>query len=78
MGLYRDRIFPRIIDVACNTASTRRVREQVCSGLTGEVLEIGFGTGLNVPYFPAAVTRLRAVDPKILGWTFQGVARPAV
>lgn len=35
----------------------------MCGGLTGEVLEIGFGTGLNLPHLPAAVTRLRAVDP---------------
>lgn len=63
MGIYRDRIFPRIIDIACNTASTRGVREEVCGGLRGEVLEIGFGTGLNLPHLPAAVTRLHAVDP---------------
>jgi ubiquinone/menaquinone biosynthesis C-methylase UbiE len=63
MGFYRDHIFPRVLNVVCNTAETRRVRAAVCAPLAGEVLEIGFGTGLNLPHLPPAVTRLRAVDP---------------
>ena len=63
MGFYRDRVFPRVIDMACNTAETRRIRAEVCAPLAGEVLEIGFGTGLNLPHLPPSVTRLLAVDP---------------
>ncbi|MGB0112082.1 MAG: class I SAM-dependent methyltransferase [Ilumatobacteraceae bacterium] len=63
MGLYRDRVFPRLLDAACNTAGSRAIRAEVCAPLTGEVLEIGFGTGLNLPQLPDAVTRLLAVDP---------------
>jgi ubiquinone/menaquinone biosynthesis C-methylase UbiE len=63
MGFYGERIFPRIVNLACNTAETRRVRELVCAPLRGEVLEIGFGTGLNVPHLPSGVTKLLAVDP---------------
>src|SRR5688500_7744164 len=48
---------------ACNTSEGRRIRANVCQALSGDVLEIGFGTGLNLPHLPAAVTRLRAVDP---------------
>jgi SAM-dependent methyltransferase len=62
-GFYERRIFPRILDVIMNTAETRRIREQVCAPLAGEVLEIGFGTGHNLPFLPASVTRLLAVDP---------------
>src|SRR4051812_42172058 len=50
-----------------NTAQHRRIRERVCAGLTGEVVEIGFGTGLNLPHVPAAVTRLLVVEPSGLG-----------
>lgn len=46
-----------------NTKETRRIRGEVCAPLAGEVLEIGFGTGLNLPHLPATVTRLLAVDP---------------
>ena len=65
MGFYDDRVLPHIINVVMNTKQTRRIRERVCSGLKGEVLEIGFGTGHNLPYLPAAVTRLLAVEPSV-------------
>ena len=61
--VYRRQVFPRIVNVAMNTAETRRIRAQVCAPLAGEVLEIGFGTGHNLPFLPAAVTRVLAVDP---------------
>ncbi len=67
MGLYGDHVFPRIMNVLMNTKETRRIRERVCSPLRGEVVEIGFGTGHNLPFLPAAVTRLRAVDPLAKG-----------
>jgi ubiquinone/menaquinone biosynthesis C-methylase UbiE len=63
IGFYRDRVFPRCMNVACNTKETRRIRAEVCSPLAGEVLEIGFGTGLNLPHLPSSVSRLLAVEP---------------
>ncbi len=51
------------MNVMMNTKQTRRVRAEVCSALSGEVVEIGFGTGLNLPHLPASVTKLKAVDP---------------
>lgn len=63
MGFYRDQVFPRLMTVVCNTKETRRTRAAVCQPLAGEVLEIGFGTGLNLPHLGSAVTRLLAVDP---------------
>jgi ubiquinone/menaquinone biosynthesis C-methylase UbiE len=43
------------------------IRARVCASLDGDVLEVGFGSGLNVPYYPPAVTRVRAVDPATIG-----------
>jgi ubiquinone/menaquinone biosynthesis C-methylase UbiE len=63
MGIYRDRVFPRLMNLTCNTAENRRIRADVCAPLVGDVVEIGFGSGLNLPHLPPAVTRLRAVDP---------------
>ena len=63
VGLYRDSVFPRVMNVLCNTKETRRIRAMVCAPLLGDVLEIGFGTGLNLPHLPPSVGRLLAVDP---------------
>jgi ubiquinone/menaquinone biosynthesis C-methylase UbiE len=62
-GFYARRVFPRLMDVALGTAENRRIRAAVCEPLHGEVLEIGFGSGHNLPFLPPAVTRLLAVDP---------------
>jgi SAM-dependent methyltransferase len=80
MGFYEERVVPRIIDVTCGMKLVRPLRERVCAGLTGEVVEIGFGSGLNVPFYPAAVTEIAAVEPADLGWKLAGprVAASAV
>jgi SAM-dependent methyltransferase len=72
MGFYAEHVVPRIIDKACGMKSVAPLRERVCSGLAGDVVEIGFGSGLNVPYYPGAVTRVAAVEPSDLGWRLTG------
>lgn len=67
MGFYVDRVLPRITDVALRGKELDELRGEVCAGLSGEVLEIGFGSGRNVPHYPTSVTRVRAVDPATLG-----------
>ena len=68
MGLYGDHVLPRIVNVACGLKNNEPLRRRVCDGLEGEVVEIGFGSGLNVPFYPASVTRVTAVEPADLGW----------
>jgi ubiquinone/menaquinone biosynthesis C-methylase UbiE len=60
---YKEQILPRLQDKVMRRTGTREVRQRVCSGLAGDVLEIGFGTGLNMPYYPLEVTRIFAVEP---------------
>jgi ubiquinone/menaquinone biosynthesis C-methylase UbiE len=67
MGIYQDQILPRFTHAAMNRRDLAPIRARVSAGLEGEVLEIGFGSGLNVPYYPAKVTQLRAVDPATVG-----------
>jgi len=63
MGLYRDFILPRGINRVCGRPEYSILRREVTPALRGEVLEIGFGSGLNLPYYPESVTRVYAVDP---------------
>lgn len=63
MGLYVDRVLPRITDVALAGKEFTAMRARVCYGLSGDVLEVGFGSGRNVPHYPAEVSRVRAVEP---------------
>lgn len=68
MGLYAEHVLPRMIDFACGLKAVEPLRERVCAGLRGDVVEIGFGSGLNVPFYPGAVTRVAAVEPADTGW----------
>jgi ubiquinone/menaquinone biosynthesis C-methylase UbiE len=69
MGLYRDHVLPRLINVACAAGpAVGPLRDRVCAPLSGEVVEIGFGSGLNVEHYPAAVTGVTAVEPSDLAW----------
>jgi SAM-dependent methyltransferase len=68
MGLYGEQVLPRIIDVACGMKVTDPLRQRVCDGLAGDVVEIGFGSGLNVPFYPAAVSSVAAIEPADVGW----------
>jgi ubiquinone/menaquinone biosynthesis C-methylase UbiE len=67
MSLYGDHVLPRLIDLLLRGQDTHEPRARVASHLTGEVLEIGFGSGLNVPFYPAGLTRVRALDPATVG-----------
>jgi SAM-dependent methyltransferase len=72
MGLYGEQVLPRIIDVACAMRSAEPLRRRVCDGLAGDVVEIGFGSGLNIPFYPDTVTQVAAVEPVDLGWKLAG------
>jgi ubiquinone/menaquinone biosynthesis C-methylase UbiE len=62
VGFYRDQFLPRFTDVALGRPF-EDTRARVAAPLRGEVLEVGFGSGRNVPHYPATVTRVRAVEP---------------
>jgi len=63
MGIYEERILPRLIDRLLASEELSKLRRETCRGLSGTVLEVGFGSGLNVPHLPDSVTKVLAVDP---------------
>ena len=67
MGFYGEQVLPRVIDLSLGSRELARLRARVAAGLSGEVLEIGFGSGLNVPHYPGELSRVWAVDPAAAG-----------
>jgi ubiquinone/menaquinone biosynthesis C-methylase UbiE len=63
MGLYQKFILPRLIDVAMNNKDVTARRRELIPKASGAVLEIGIGSGLNLPFFSGNVSRLAGVDP---------------
>lgn len=63
MGFYSQVIFPRALDWVMSGPVFTQYRQAVLSEVSGEVLEIGFGTGLNLPHYPEPVQKLTAIDP---------------
>ncbi len=72
MGIYAEQVLPRMINAACGMRSSNPLRSRVCEGLHGQVVEIGFGSGHNIPFYPAAVTGVAAIEPADLGWKLAG------
>jgi len=63
MGLYERHILPWVLDHVMRRETLGPQRGELLSGVDGEVLEIGFGSGLNLPFYPPGVKKLTAVEP---------------
>jgi ubiquinone/menaquinone biosynthesis C-methylase UbiE len=62
VGLYAKYIFAPLMDWSLRRRDVEALRERVVSQAAGDVLEIGFGTGLNLPYYSADVRKLTLLD----------------
>ena len=67
MGFYGDQVVPRFTDWVMSRGELTPIRARVAASLDGDVLEVGFGSGLNVPHYPPVVNHVQAVDPATIG-----------
>jgi ubiquinone/menaquinone biosynthesis C-methylase UbiE len=63
VGVWNDHVFPPLMDRVLRTPEVNARRATLCQGLCGRVLEIGFGTGLNLRHYPKEVTEIFVVEP---------------
>jgi ubiquinone/menaquinone biosynthesis C-methylase UbiE len=63
LGLYHRYVFPQLIDLAMASKVFRKPRRRTLASASGRILEIGFGTGMNLGHYPASVQRIDAIDP---------------
>ena len=63
MGLYSRLIFPWLCDMTLGQPFIGKHRQELLSAVGGDVLEIGFGTGLNLPHYPKHIRKITAIDP---------------
>ncbi|MBD2203954.1 class I SAM-dependent methyltransferase [Calothrix sp. FACHB-1219] len=62
MGFYSQFIAPRLIDAAMSSPTLSAYRREILADVTGEVLEIGFGSGVNLSYYPEHLQKLITID----------------
>jgi len=62
MNPYSQFLLPRLLDWAMSDQTFSQYRGELLSQVTGDTLEIGFGTGLNLPYYPSDLQKLTAID----------------
>ena len=75
MGLYEKHVLPRVVEATCGAEALHTRRASVCRSLSGRVLELGFGSGLNLEHLPAAVEEVHGVEPNDSAWR---LARPRI
>ncbi len=64
MSWYSERVLPHLIDFACSASPNQKQRQKIVPDAAGDILEIGFGSGLNVPFYdPSKVRKIWALEP---------------
>jgi ubiquinone/menaquinone biosynthesis C-methylase UbiE len=79
MGFYREKIVPHLVNLSMRNGELKPYRERVLAGTLGRVLEIGVGSGANLPLYPARITEIFALEPssKLISMARKAAARSA-
>ncbi|WP_193611619.1 class I SAM-dependent methyltransferase [Nocardioides lijunqiniae] len=75
MSWWERRVVPRLVEASLSSPEVAERRALVCAELTGSVLELGFGSGLNIGHYPLGVRRVDAVEPSDLAWDLSAQRR---
>ena len=73
--MWDERVLPRLTDRRLRAPELDELRRAASRGLTGRMLEIGFGSGLNVRWYPPEVTSVTAIEPSDLAWELSAPRR---
>jgi ubiquinone/menaquinone biosynthesis C-methylase UbiE len=65
VSFYHHYVFPRLLDLAMSSRLLRKPRNRALAPARGRILEIGFGTGMNLTHYPPNVKRIEAIDPDL-------------
>ena len=65
MGIYAKYVLPQLVDLSMRNEETSRLREEWLPDARGDVLEVGIGSGLNLPFYSSEVQRIYGVDPSV-------------
>jgi ubiquinone/menaquinone biosynthesis C-methylase UbiE len=75
MGMYAKYVVPTLTHLSMRQEQLRPYRQRVVSGATGRVVELGFGSGLNLPFYPSQVQEIVGIDvsPEMLALAQRGI-----
>jgi SAM-dependent methyltransferase len=68
MGWWENHVVPRMVDISLSQRPVMELRREVCAGLAGRLIEVGFGSGLNLAALPPTVESVDAVEPSDVAW----------
>ncbi|MCD4535319.1 class I SAM-dependent methyltransferase [Nocardioides sp. cx-169] len=77
MRWWEERVVPRLVQASLRGEELAPHRDRACAQLSGAVLELGFGSGLNLAHCPPGIVRIDAVEPSDLAWRLSQDRRAA-
>ena len=75
LNVYERYVLPKLVSLSCGNAILNPLRDKLCAGLYGDVIELGFGSGTNIGHYPAEVRRVVGIEPSDYAWKLSTTLR---